>query len=348
MKGKSITVSLIIVLVASLSLAVYAEQPKTPPSKRVTIATTSTTGVFYPIGSSMAKVVADHSTVRVDVKPFGGSSTYIPLVNSGEVQMSINSGFELGMAYLGPEKFKVDGLNPYKPSPNLRLLMRGAPLTLAIFVKKDSDIKSVRDLKGRRVTGEYPAQLSIRFQIYAALASCGLTWKDVKVVPVPDFSKGVEAVKDGRADACEAVPGVAKIREAHAAVGFRVVSVCSDPEAVKRMRNALPGLYPMLVKGGRFPTIPEDTWCMANDLYLSVNKNVPDDTVQEMLRCLWDFNKELAPLHPILKQWTPDRAVSPVVVLPYHEGAITFYKKKGVWTKEMEQHQAELVKQGTS
>ncbi len=61
-------------------------------------------------------------------------------------------------------------------------------------------MKSVQEIKGKRVTGEYPANIAIWYHGYAALASAGLTWDDVKVVPVPAVNDGVDAVAQGRAD----------------------------------------------------------------------------------------------------------------------------------------------------
>lgn len=316
-------------------------------AETVSIATTSTGGLMYAIGSSAAKVVADHSKIRVEVKPFGGSSTYIPLIDSGEVGMGVITSEDIGLAYWGPEGMKIGGRNPYEKSPNVRLIMRGARIISGVFVRKDSDIKSVADLKGRKVTGKYPAQQSIWFSFYAALASCGLTWKDVKVVPVPNFAKGFDALVQGRAEACLGVPGVAKMREAHAAVGLRLISICVGPEATKRFKESAPGFYPIRVKGGRLPGVEEDTWAINKDIYLAGNKNIADSTVGEILRCLWDYNKEMAPLHPILRSWTTDRAVYPDVTIPYHPGAIKFYKSKGVWKEEMDKRQMELLKGGS-
>ena len=94
--------------------------------------------------------------------------------------------------------------------------MRGSPLRVSLVVRKDSTIKTVQDVKGKRVTGEYPANLAIWFYIFTGLASAGLTWDDVKVVPVPAVNEGVDAVVQGRADVSNHAIGAAKIKEADA------------------------------------------------------------------------------------------------------------------------------------
>ena len=78
------------------------------------------------------------------------------------------------------------------------------------------------------MTGEYPANIAIWFHVYTELANAGLTWDDVKIVPVPAVNDGVDALVQGRADAANHAIGVAKVKEADAAVGVRYLSLdCS-------------------------------------------------------------------------------------------------------------------------
>jgi uncharacterized protein len=342
-KGR-ITV-LLLALVVFCSSHVWAAQTAGDLPKRISLGTSQAGGLWFAIGSSIGKVISEHSKISAEVKPFGGSTTYYPLVNSGELDLGLNNAIDLNLAYLGPDKFKIAGRNPFIKSTNLRLIMSGAPIKVAMWVKKSSDIQSAKDLKGRKVTGEYPAQLGIWFWSFGYLQTCGLKWEDVKVVPVPDFSKGIEALVDGRAESCLSAPGIAMLKEANAAVGIRMISVCHDEEAIKRLQGVIPGYYPTLIKAGAYPEIDKDGWGLASDIYLYANSRMSDATVKEILRCLWDFNSELAPVHAFMKDWTNDRAVDRTPTIPYHPGAIQFYKEKGVWTKEVEEIQVQLLKQ---
>src|SRR5690606_5324732 len=91
--------------------------------------------------------------------------------------------------------------------------------TAGFFVREDSDIRSVADLRGRRVAGGYPAQLAVWFDGLALLTTCGLSWDDVRVVSVPAVNEGIDAFIDGRVEAVAAAVGAAKLEEADAAVG---------------------------------------------------------------------------------------------------------------------------------
>ena len=224
--------------------------------------------------------------------------------------------------------------------------MRGSPLLVGLLVRKDSPIRSVHDVRGKRMTGEYPAHLAVWYNMFGHLASAGLTWQDVKVVPVPAVNDGVDALVQGRADVTEHALGSAKVKEADSAVGVRHLSIDCSPEGEKRLRAAVPGYYPRWVKAGSATAIVEDTCFIAYDSYLAAGKTLPDPVVEAVLKALWDNESQLGPIHPMLKEWTRSRAVGPDVTIPYHPAAIRFYRERGVWKPEMDRAQAQLLSLG--
>jgi TRAP transporter TAXI family solute receptor len=266
----------------------------------------------------------------------------LPLINSGEMEFGVVNAVDMGLAYRGPS-FKIGGRNPFPHGPNLRLAMRGSPLMVGLLVRKDSPIKSVHDVKGKRMTGEYPAHLAVWYNMFGHLASAGLTWSDVKVVPVPAVNDGVDALVQGRADVTEHALNAAKTKEADAMIGVRHVSIDCSPEGEARLKKAVPGYYGRIVKAGTATGVVEDTCFIAYDTYLSVGKSVPDHVVEAALKAIWDNVDQLGPIHPMLKEWTRDRAVDTEVTLPYHPGAIRFYKERGVWKPGMDQVQERLL-----
>ena len=120
-----------------------------------------------------------------------------------KLDFGIVNAIEMGLSYQGPARLKIGGKNPLPHVPNTRLIMRGSPLSVSMVVKKDSPIKTVQDVKGKRMTGEYPANIAIWFHLYAGLASAGYTWDDVKVVPVPAVNDGIDAIVQGRHQPCD-------------------------------------------------------------------------------------------------------------------------------------------------
>jgi len=215
-------------VIAALTLALSAPQALAQ-GQAVSIGTNPPGSVFYAVGSGLSKVVSDRGTLRMAVQPYAGSSTFIPLLNSGEMEFGVVNAVDMALAYRGPG-FKIGGKNPFPHAPNTRLVMRGSPLLVGLIVRKDSPIRNVHDVRGKRMTGEYPAHLAIWYNMFGHLASAGLTWNDVKVVPVPAINEGMDALVQGRADVTEYALNSAKVKEADATVGVRHISSDCSPQ----------------------------------------------------------------------------------------------------------------------
>ena len=225
---------------AGLALAAAPAAAQGPP---VSIGTNPPGTVFYAVGSGLAKVVSEGGKVRMTVQPYTGSSTFIPLLNTAEMEFGVTNAVDMALAYRGPG-FTIGGRNPFPSAPNLRLAMRGSPLLASLLVRKDSPIRTVHDVKGKRMTGEFPAHLSVWYNMFGHLASAGLTWSDVKVVPVPAINDGVDALVQGRADVTEFAVGGAKVKEADVAVGVRHVSIVLEGGCgLRAVRPLVAGSY---------------------------------------------------------------------------------------------------------
>ena len=342
--GRNISGFLIAAQFAVALLLVDPAQAQQLP-RAVTIGTNPPGTVFYTLAGGLALVAGEGTLIRATLQTHSGTSTFLPLLNTGELDFAVVNGVDMGMAYLGREKLKVGGKNDFVHSPNIRLVMRGAPLIVALLVKKDSPLKSVHDIKGKRVTGEYPAHQAVWFNMYGQLASAGLTWNDVKVVPVPAVNDGIDALVQGRAEVTTGALNMAKIREADAAVGVRHLPIDCSPEGDRRIRQAVPGYYTRVVKAGTAAAVVEDTCVTAYDIHFATHKAASDQVVTAVLKAIWDNIEKLPPIHPTFKEWTRERAASADVTIPYHPAAIKFYQEKGVWKKEMDQAQQKLLAQ---
>lgn len=298
--------------------------------------------VFYAVGSGLAKIATDVGPVRLSVQPYAGSSTFLPLINSGELDFGVNTAVDAALAHRGPG-FKAGGRNPFPHAPNLRLVMLGPTLTSAPLVRKDSPIRTVHDVRGRRVTGEYPAQLTAWYSLFGVLTGAGLAWSDVQVVPVPGVTEGVDALVQRRADVALFALNGAKVREADAAVGVRHISLDCSPQGEQRLRAAVPGYYVRRVKRGEAAAVVEDICVSATDIHITTGKQVADAVVEAALRSVWERFEQLAPLHPTFRDWTRERLAHTDATIPYHPGAVRFYRERGVWTPALAEVQERLL-----
>jgi uncharacterized protein len=335
------TMKILTSIIATLPFLIgSAGAQKLPPS--TTIGTNPAGTVFYAVSAGLAKVISGAGPMQSVVQPYTGSSTFMPLLDSGEIDFGIINAVEMNLGYQGPAKLKISGKNPLPHVPNIRLIMRGSPLLVSLVVKKDSPIKTVYDIKGKRVTGEYPANIAIWYHVYTELANAGFTWDDVKVVPVPAVNDGVDALVQGRADVSNHAITAAKIKEADAAVGVRFLSLDCSPQGEARVRKAVPGYYLTTIKAGS-TGIVGDTCVLSYDIYMLGHKGLSNEVVTHSLKAIWDNIDKLPPLNPQFQEWTRERAASADVTVPYHPAAVQFYKGKNLWNAKMDEAQKRLL-----
>jgi TRAP transporter TAXI family solute receptor len=328
------------VVVLALVLA-----PPVAAQPTATIGANPPGSVLYAIGSGLGKVAADAGAVRLNVQPYSGTSTFLPLLESGELELGLNNAVDVGLAYRGPS-FLIGGRNPFPHVPGIRLVMRVAPLVVAPVVRRDSPIKTIHDVKGKRVTGEYRANLAIWYNVFGELASAGLTWNDVRVVPVAALNDGIDALVQGRADVASYALNGAKVREADAAIGVRHVSIDCSPEGERRMRAAVPGYYPRRFKAGEAFAVVDEMCAIGYDFYVIAGKGASDPVVEGLLRATWEQGDKLAQFHPVLREWSRERMASADMTIPYHPAAVRFFRERGTWTPEIEQAQQRLISGG--
>ncbi len=334
--------SRLLATVFTLSLLFSGTAPAQQLPKSVTVGSNPPGSLFYALASGLGKVISEASQMQAQVQPYAGTSTFVPLFDSGELDFGVVNAVDMGMVYQG-QKLKVGGRNPFPHVPSSRLIMRGSPLRSSLIVKKDSPIKTIGDVKGKRVTGEYPAQLAVWYNVFGSLSNGGLTWNDVKVVPVPAVNEGVDALIQGRADVTTHAIGSAKVKEADAAVGIRYIPLDCSKQGEQRIKKAVPGYYLSVVKAGSSTGIVEDTCAYTYDIYLVGHKALPDAVVRNVLQAIWINIEKLPQFHPGFTEWTKDRAVDVDVTMPYHPAAIRFFKDQNAWPAKMDDAQQRLL-----
>ncbi|MBI2359291.1 MAG: TAXI family TRAP transporter solute-binding subunit [Deltaproteobacteria bacterium] len=327
----------IALLTAPLLLTPLAALGAMPRS--VNLATAAVGSQNNAWGTGIATIISRYTPMTVRVQPYAGPPAWLPSMDKGETDMGVLTGPDAFTSYKGIIIYK-------RPFRNSRILIVGGTLTLSFYVAKDANMVSVADLRGKRIPGDFPGTPIVKLSTTAALASAGLTYSDVVKVPVSDLQAGAQAFLEGRTDAGWHTVGSPAVEEANARKGgVKFVSVIATPEGAKRMADIYPGSYPSILKAGSAAGIVKETAVLTNDVYLVASKELTDDAAYEVVKALWNYNQELGAAYPTLKEWTRERIVSPRATIPYHPGAIRFFKEKGVWSKEMEPLQAKLLGQ---
>ncbi len=311
------------------------------------LGTPQTGGSNYMAGTGLAKILSDRSPIKVIVKPTAGAVSFNPLLESGELELALESGNDVAWAYTG-------GAGYEKAYKNLRVLARGYGVpTIPLVVRVDSGIKSIKDLKGKRVASGYGGFVVGKQCTTAALESVGLTWNDVKEVPVPDAPAAVRGLQERRLDAAfGATPIGALNLEIDSGTPLHALNFGDlPPEQADNPPNELNEVLHKNVPDASVYYMPKEGFLKSDgteiiySYWLVASSKFSDDAAYEITKTIYDYDKEIQPLHDLLKDWRQETLFDSNQSAPYHEGAIRFWKEKGLWTPEAEANQEKLLEQ---
>ena len=310
-------------VVSTLSIAVSAAQAQ---QVRV-IASNPQGSIFYASSVVIGKLMDEKLKMQVRVQPTAGSSTFIPQLDRGEMDFGLTNVDDARTSYKGIEAFK-------HANPNLRLTAIAFPLTLGVLVPDDSPIKSIADLKGKVMPWGYNAQTTGRVLQEAVLASAGLTMKDVKTVPTQSLFSGVDLLGEGKVDAATISVGTGQGQQANVKLashgGIRFLNMDSSPEAIARVQKVLPARSIVVQPAAYAVGIHGPTTVMAYNIFFTTNDKMPDDVVYNIVKMLHDSKDELVKGQPVFRNFEPNGMTQEIGV-PWHPGAIKFYKEIGQW-----------------
>ena len=277
------------------------------------------------IGRTLAAAISEVGELQIRPQELANTADYIPLVNAGEIEFGIANVVQLTYAVNGT------GMSEGRPNANLKMVATLMPFRSAYIVRKDSDIESVEDLKGRRAPvfadkalGDYVTK--------GYFANANMSLDQVDGVAVPNFPRMWASFAEGSADVAIVVVGAANSREYDASFGIRYLSFENTPEALARTRKFLPQMYLQEMPAGSVPGIDKPTNVNVFDYTLFAGKDVSDDMVYKSVKALWEKEADLLAAGPFWNGFMKEKMSTPLG-LTYHPGAIKFYKEMGVWTE---------------
>lgn len=329
----------LIVAVLAASVTAGAAATAEAQLKRITIGSNPAGSTYFLLAGGFAKHFQQDLKIRSTAQPHAGSSVYLPLMDKGEIVMGINSSLDSGLAVAGKGRFK----NKIR---NVRMLARVWILPYAYMVKESSGIKTLEDLRGKKVTVKVKTNVSLEQTNRTVLATAGLTEKDIIPVDSGGVVNGINMVVEGRAAATTVALAMPAMRKTHATVpgGLRVLGLGKLAND-EMLAKGIAGLYSMKVKPSkRFPFVREPLTIGAFDSYLNASAaKVGDEDAYRLAKSLhtnWKkLQKDYGPL-----RGTPQDGLAPAnVAMPYHPGAIKYYKEAGLWTAAHDASQAKVM-----
>jgi hypothetical protein len=280
----------------------------------------------YSAGAAIAKVASDNG-LALRIQPYGGTSAYVPAINAKEIEFGLANELETNYAVTGRVIYKD------KPQPDVRVVAILTPLYSVLFVRKDSPIKTIADLKGKRVPSDFISQRVLDVLVQGTLANGGLTYNDVQKVPVPNVVGGANEFAEGKADTFMFALGSGAVAETDAKVGgVRVLPIDPSPEAMARMRKFIPVAYATKLEPAKGRVgILEPTMVYAYDYLVLASAKTPDDAVYKLVKIMHDRKDQLAAGFAPLREFQPDRMAKDMGPVQFHPGAIKYYKEINAW-----------------
>ncbi len=288
------------------------------------IGTGGTAGTYYPVGGMIANAVSQPGKIIATAQASNGSLANVNAVASGSMEAGFSQSDVATWAYTGTGAFEG------KPKVgDLRMIANLYPESIHLVVKKGSGIKSVADLKGKRVALDEPGSGTL-INARMVLAAYGVKESDIK----PDFIKPNQAgdkLKDGSLDAFFFVGGApagAIAELASSGVGIELVPLTGAPAEALRKQN--PYFAVDNIAANTYKDVPA-VQTLAVGAQLVTSAKVSADTVYEITKAMYSdqTQKSLAAGHAKGKFITKQNAVQGVGI-PFHPGAEKFYKEAGL------------------
>lgn len=323
--------SLLLVFTLALSLvgcalpAPPATQPEEAPEeapdkpaapKFIVVSSGSPGGVYFPLGAGIAKVITDKvEGVFAQSESTAASVENCRLVGSKESELGMAMANVAYDAYAGQGAFEGD------PQP-IRTLFSMYPAAQHLIVAADSDIQSVYDLAGKKVSVDAPGS-GCEVTSYIILEAAGI--KDQVHTLNYSQPEAADALKDGLVDAVFynfAYPG-AIIEEIMATKKIRFIPL--EEELLDAIIADYPYFNKGVIPGGVYRDAPEDVSALTVGNLMVVHEEMDEELAYNILKAIFDEDsiKELIGIHPIAKNFQIDLAVqSPV---PLHPGAERFF-----------------------
>jgi len=308
-------------LVAGLPSSALAQQ------KFVTIGTGGVTGVYYAVGGAICRLVnkdrAKHG-LRCSVESTGGSVYNVNTIKAGEL--------DFGMAQSDVQYQAYNSTGPFKEADkDLRAFMSVHPEPFTVVARKEANIKTFADFKGKRFNVGNPGS-GTRSAMDELLAAMGMKTSDFALASELKADEHGAALCDNKIDGFFYGVGhpSANIQDPTTACGAKLISLTGP--AVDGLVKKYSYYAYATIPGGMYANNPEPTKTYGVLATLVTSSKVPPDTVYAITKAVFDNFDEFKKLHPAFASLDPKNMVQDGLSAPLHEGAARYYREKG-WIK---------------
>ena len=300
-----------------------------PPSI-IFITTAMGTGQ-YSMGIAQGQLLT-RKGLKTFNQPVASPLAIAGLLSAKQADLALNNSGTVYWAYKGMEEFKA-------PHKSLRLLMTGGDLPYSVVTRGETGIKSMADLKGKRLTGNYPTSRFQTLLTQLELQAYGYGPNDVTILKAEFSNTALEDLAARRTDAVQVAVMGPRFQELATKVD-KIVVLPITPDKVAQFKKTLPVVLPMVTPAGLPVEVGIPTVGVPTVLYVRDDMN--DDTAYFVVKTLMENQQALIQAYREFVDWPPEKAVRDLGI-PFHPGAIRYYREKGLWAGDMEKTQQKLL-----
>jgi TRAP transporter TAXI family solute receptor len=315
---------------AALAAAgLFTAIPAQAQQKFITIGTGGVTGVYYAAGGAICRLVnkdrAKHG-IRCSVESTGGSVFNINTIKAGELDMGVAQSDVHFNAAKGMAQFQKDG--PFK---ELRAVFALHPEPVTVVARKEANVKSFADFKGKRFNVGNPGS-GTRSSLEELIGAMGWKLSDFSLASELKADEHGPALCDGKIDGFFYLVGhpSANIQDPTTVCAAKLVSVTGP--AVDKLVKEKPYYAKATIPGGLYPNNDQPTQTYGVLATFVSSSKVPADTIYAVVKGVFDNFDEFKKLHPALANLDPKSMITDGLSAPLHDGAVKYYKEKG-WVK---------------
>lgn len=293
----------------------------------ITIGTGAVTGVYYPAGSSICKLINKgrlQHHIRCSVESSAGSVDNINALRMGKVNAVISQSDWQYQAFKGNSDFKSDA-----PYTNMRALFSLYSEPFNIIAKRDSGIQNIQDLVGKRVNiGNIGS--GDRATMDMVMEQFGWTNKSFALVTEYTGASRAQALCDNKIDAFISIIGHpnASIKEATTACQAQIVPATG--KHIDQLINQYPYYAHTSVPANLYPNNDTDIESFGMLSVVSVDRSLSDEVAYQITKAVFENFDTFKRLHPAFSLLKKANMVKDGLSVPLHSGAIRYYKEVGL------------------
>ncbi len=316
MRRKNLAFVAVMILFLVFSGVAFAQAKSTIP-RFIEIGTAGTGGAYYPIGIAMADILTNRLKTQATAQVTGGAVENIRLIQEGSVKIALTT---TASAYNG-----LYGHPPFtKPNPRVSGLFSN--LTQGVYqiaVRENSNIKSLQDLKGKRVSLGPQGGLGVELSDYVFKAA-GFSISDVKATFL-SYEESTTMMDDGNLDAViiqTALPNPALSQLQASGKHFDVISLPED--IIQKVTTEHPYFSPFTIPASMYNTATDIMTLNSTNMAI-IDRNLPDEVVYQILKAFMTDIDKIRASHPSAKTFTLEHAWE--MPIPLHPGAERYYRE---------------------